>query len=509
MSISSRFLFNIFGNFLRSIISFITGILLARWLNPEKFGEYSFLLVSFTSLKVLTDLAVSSAFFTFISKIRRSKIFILYYWGWLFIQVLLPLIIIAIILPDKFIELIWDTSDKKYVLLALLANTMQGAVWTTASQLGESQRRNKLVQLIGVLTSAFNLISISILFKIGFLEISNVFILLIVEWGLASVIVAQSYRTHSFNISEGKIKKDTLKSIFSEYKHYCQPLFFYGLLSFIYEFSDRWMLQHWGGKSEQAYFSVALTFSSIALLATTSTLNIFWKEISEASHKNDEARVALLYQKFKHILFFSATFISCALIPWHKEIIKILVGESYNAGALSFMIMCLYPIHQTIGQVDGTLMYSTGETKLKMRITIWFTIGSLLFTYLSLAPKTAFIPGLGLASIGMAIKMVLFQLICVNIINYIIARKFKWDYQIRFQFLTIFIFLSLAFLTYNLSNYLLGQHIHFFIKIGFGIFLYLLISIMIILKFPSIAGLTLGEPEMYLNKILKTVRFKI
>jgi O-antigen/teichoic acid export membrane protein len=428
--------------------------------------------------------------------------FIRYYWYWLVIQIGLPLIFILLILPDNTVAFIWNGSDRSLILLALIASGMQGIIWSAATQMAESLRLNREVQVIALIVSILHLLVLLGLFTFGKLVVPYVLLALAVEWGIAGIILTFYYKPFSDDISEDETEPDTLKGMLREYYSYCQPLLFYGVLTFLYDFFDKWMLQRWGGSVQQAYFTVAQSFASIALLATTSTLNIFWKEISAAIHRHDQASVERYYKKFLKILFLFAAVISCSLIPWYKEIVQLLVGKAYGGGALAFMIMCLYPIHQTLGQVDGTLLYSSGNTRLKMKSTIWFTISSLIVTYFTLAPKNAAIPGLGLTSEGMALKMVILQMIYVNFINILIANKFKWKFEFSFQIYNLMIFGLISYLLYIFANSRIVSDVPLIIRMLLSITLYFICSGLCIFNLPALAGISRGEMQEYYSKTL-------
>ena len=67
ISVGKRLVFSVLLNTVRSIIIFITGMILARGLGPEQYGLFSFLLASFAAIITLFDMGSSSAFFSFIS----------------------------------------------------------------------------------------------------------------------------------------------------------------------------------------------------------------------------------------------------------------------------------------------------------------------------------------------------------------------------------------------------------------------------------------------------------
>ena len=70
-SVKLRLVVSVGSNALRALISFFTGLLIARALNPAGYGDLMFLLGSFVAIRSLLDMGSSSAFFTFLS--QRSR----------------------------------------------------------------------------------------------------------------------------------------------------------------------------------------------------------------------------------------------------------------------------------------------------------------------------------------------------------------------------------------------------------------------------------------------------
>ena len=71
-SVRGRFAFTLGANFFRAGLNFTTGMLLARWLEPTRYGNMAFLLGTFLGVRQLLDLGSSSAFFTFLSQRPRT-----------------------------------------------------------------------------------------------------------------------------------------------------------------------------------------------------------------------------------------------------------------------------------------------------------------------------------------------------------------------------------------------------------------------------------------------------
>jgi O-antigen/teichoic acid export membrane protein len=490
--IKKRFLSSLFGNLLRTGISFATGLLLARWLGPEDYGRMAFLLASFMAFKQLLDMASSDAFFTFLSQRTRSQRFINFYWYWIALQFVFSIVLVAILLPNDIISILWKGEERSLIVLAFVAVFMQHVVWLGASRMAEAQR--KTVQLQKLNTSVV-LVHFSVvlgLLFMGKLALPLLFVAIAFEWSIAGWVAAKMYKEDSTGEELMSLeKKDTVFSIMGEFWLYCMPFIPYAWLSFVHDFADRWMLQHWGGATEQAYYAVARQFSLVALIATSSILNIFWKEIAEAYHEKDMVKIKSLYEKSTKGLYFISAFAVGVFFPWSSEILLLTLGKEYVAGGLTLMLMFLYPVHQTIGQICGSTLLATGHSRLQVVMGLIFMATSLVVAYFMLAPVTAVIPGLGLASQGLAWKMIVLQVIQVNIWLWVIARLFDWHYDWSYQVVGLGLVLIIGFLVKMIVLQIYGLPL--LVSIIIATILYSLVVVSILYAIPWMAGISRNE----------------
>jgi O-antigen/teichoic acid export membrane protein len=429
-SIRIRFALTLVANLFRLLLSFATGMLLARWLGPDLYGKMAFLLGTFLAVGQLLDMGSSSAFFTFLSQRQRSKQFVSAFFVWLAIQFLVPLCMVGLLFPSQWIAAIWHGEQRGLVLLAFVAAFMQSSVWPIIQQAGESNRETLWVQVAGTLIMMVHLSVVALLWWSGLLGLYAVFAILAFEYAVAAVV---TYRRLSNAFQTTEVSVESGSSIFRQYLKYCLPLIPYSWMGFIYSFADRWLLQNYGGNVQQAYYAVGAQFASIALIATSSIMNIFWKEVAEAHHRGDHVRTGVLYQKVSRLLFLVSAVIAGFLVPWTEDLLKLILGAAYVGGATTLTIMFIYPVHQSMGTIGGTMLYATGRVRIQVLAGIVFMIASMIGTYFVLAPPQAAVPGLGLGSEGLAVKMVIMQFLLVNVIAYIIAKisgwRFDWVYQ--------------------------------------------------------------------------------
>lgn len=487
MSISSRSFISLIANILKGFFILTTGILLARGLKPVDYGTFAFLLASFVALRSILEMGTSSAFFSFISKRNRSQKFFCYYVSWLMFQFAASFLFISVMAPDKWIEMMWAGESRERVLIAFVAVFLQQQMWNMIAQVGESQRLTVRVQAISTSVAIVHVGIIIGMFCLDSLTIERVYYFIIVEFIVAGFI---AYFFFPVIYSE---EMDAPRNVFEEYWKFCLPLIPYTWLAMIVGYTDTRLLHHFGGAVEQAYYSVAAQFAAISVIVTVSVMRVLWKEVAEAHNQDNKERVRYLYNRSSRILFMLSTIISCFFIPWSKEIITLALGEEYIGGAFALMLMLCYPIHQSLGQVNGTMFYALEMTRTYVMIGTVNMIISTITIYFLLAPADAMLPGLGLASIGLALKMIVLQFIGVNFGMWWLARKNKWNYSIDYQLIGIAIFVSIGFAVYYLTKMAISESIQIVIRACIAGTIYISVVGLVLYRIPWLLGISQQE----------------
>jgi O-antigen/teichoic acid export membrane protein len=473
---------------MRSVLSFATGMLLARSLGPVSFGNMAFLLGTFVAIRQILDMGSSTAFYTFMSQRPQSRRFLISFFGWLGVQFLVPLCAVGLLFPSQWIEGIWRGQQRGLVMLAFAAAFMQNSLWPAMQQLAESRRQTLWVQGVGVGIVATHLLAVVLLWSTGALGLYAIFTAIALEY-LAATIVMHKWLPKQAYAGSTLAEVET-SSVLSRYLRYCLPLIPYAWIGFAYEFADRWLLQNFGGSVQQAYYAVSAQFTGIALIATSSILNIFWKEIAEAHYNANHARTQMLYRRISRILFLVGSVIAGYLAPWSVELLRLILGAGYVGGAVTLGIMFLYPIHQSLGQIGGTMLYATERVTLQVAIGTAFMALSIGVTYLILAPAGGAVPGLGLGSEGLALKMVGFQIVQANAIAFTIARLWKWPFDWAYQPVSLLGCLALGWV---------ARHAAIGIAVGswpipavmaLGGLFYLMMAILLVYAMPWLAGVS-------------------
>lgn len=493
-SIRSRFQFTIFVNVSKTVTAFAAGLVIARGLGPDEFGSFAFLSGICLTIRQLLDLGSATAFYTFLSRKRRPIAFFAAYSVWTAIQFAVPLFLFGFVATNSLVESVWLGHDRGVILMALAATFLRYQVWEMVVQIGESARLTHRTQGLTLLADLLYLALIVAFWRSGHLALVTLFGLIGAEYVLMTV-VAYFAVWNARKVVEPFASGDefTLRGLVDEFSDYCAPLVALTLAGFAYQFADRWMLQKFGGGAEQGFFEIGYRFSMISMIATTSVLRIFWKEIAEAIETGNKQRVMMLFEKVSRLLFAFAAAVSALIIPWSLEIVQIFLGERFMGAAPALAVMLFYPVHQTLGQIAGTMYYAMGRTKPSSVISIAFMALSIPVTYLLIGPVDSPIPGLGLASTGLALKMLLLQIVNVNVLLWWLAKMCGWRFDWTYQPMVILLFGGLGFSLY-FAGLGLGNSIQAIVlRAALTVPLYGISAAFLVWHFPGLAGMTRSE----------------
>ncbi len=452
MEVKSRFAVSLVTSILRGVLSFVTVLILARNFGPALYGDFAFLMGSFVAVKSLLNLGTSTAFYTFISQKPRGLAFMGAYGVWQLAQFFLAIIIIGVVLPDSWVDALWVGQKKRLVLISFAAVFVQQHAWQTMIQIGESLRQTQKIQVLNFFMVLLHLVLVFALWAANLLSLKILFMVIVAEY-----VVAIGIAYKALGVSQIKGEPFERKTVFQEYVQYCSPLVLYSLLGFAYDFADRWMLQSFGGSTEQGLFEVSYRFVVIGLIATTSMLNIFWKEIAEAKEKEDFDRIKELYTKVSRFLYSFSAIICAFLIPWCEEIIIIFLGEPFLDGKLVLAIMLVFTVYNSAVQINVALILALGKTRTQLVIGGICMLLSIPLSYVLQAPAHFLIPGLELGAIGMACKMLIIAMVRANLGGWWFSRNMKWKFDGVFQVVSLGGAILIGWVSYEIAFWLFSD----------------------------------------------------
>ena len=340
--------------------------------------------------------------------------------------------------------------------------------------MAEASKKTLPLHVISITTNIMHLVVIIYFWFFNINSLSFIFIIIATEWLIAGFLASRLY-IYGINNSDN----DNILYIIKKYYKFCLPLFPYTILTFFYSIGDKWMLQNWSGSVEQSYLGIGLRFSAIALLSTNALLAIFWKEITSLFSRGELGKLEELFNKTILSIYIFTSLIVVLTLPWTSLLIDILLGDQYSNGFYTIFILLLYPVHQCLGQITSTFLYAVECTKLQSVIGCVFMLFSLISCYIILSPDLYFIRGFQLNSIGVAVNIVVCNLLFTNISLYYIYKKFNWSKLFSFQFIIFPLLFFTYFLKYISCYFFEGS----FLSLSFYLLFVLLIIILIWFKY--------------------------
>lgn len=502
-SLKKRYFYKLTTNLFGFAISIVTAGIVPRGLGVQAYGDFSFLTNFFTQIHSFFNTGISIGYYSKISSRPKEYKMTRFYWGFYFISISIISMLVLSSIIFGISNKIWPDINNVYICMAMFlgfitfGNNITAKIIDAYALTAKGETIKIIQKIIGTLILVF-------LFIYGWLNLKNYFIFQYFVFGF--LIFAWWKILKKKNIPllpKGKLQVSEIKRYAKEYYSYSAPLIVYGAVVLIIGIFDRWILQYMGGSIEQGYFGLAFRIGGLIFIFTSSLTPLILREFSIEYHKNNIEKMQQLFKKYIPLLYFIATYFAVFVSVHANEIVTIIGGDQYKSATISLMIISFYPLHQTYGQLCGSLFYATGQTKLYRNIGILFMIIGLPFTYLMLAPENMY--GLNLGSIGLAIKMVGIQFIGVNALLWYNTKFLKLSFRffLKHQFTTIIILLIPALLISYISNSIIrNQYLAFFVS-GF---IYTIIVMFIVYLSPSTINISRIEIKHFLSNLFNKIR---
>jgi|SaaInlLV_10m_DNA_2_1039722.scaffolds.fasta_scaffold00787_7 O-antigen/teichoic acid export membrane protein len=444
MTFSNRYLITLSSNIIRAILNFVVSISVARYLMPEAYGDYQYVLTMMTAMMLLVNMGTEKAYFTFISQKLQSAKFHLFYFGWQIVQLIIVFIFIMLLSGDLYHALFKDI-EKTLILIAMIAVFFVGNVQNSINHIIESIRKTHYSQSLSIGVAVFHLVVVMSFIYFKNLEIETLFMILFLEYFLYAFVLGIMIKKFTL-FSDDEFD---LKVVFSKFYRYSKPLFFLSLFGFVYTVTDRWLIQTYVGSQGQAFFAISMQFSALTMLVTSSVLNVFWKEIAESLEKNDIEKSKKYFEVVSKNLFIFTTMVSSILFFFSDEILKYFYTDDYFGASLVFKLIMLYPIFQSMGQLYSSFCLASSQTTLYAKVSYLSTVAGIVLAFWFLADF-----GLGMGAEGIAIKFLLIGIFISYILEYYIVKYLKSGFDILYKIKYAVILFGISYLLYEFQMWL-------------------------------------------------------
>lgn len=501
-SLKKRYVFKVMANVCIFSTGAITQAIIPRGLGPKLYGDFSFLSSFFNQLVAFFEMGTSSCFYTKFSQRPKEMGLVSFYTYFSTLILTLLLIFVQLMISTGFYARIWPGQQILYIYLATGFGFLSWFV-PLLGGMADAYGITVISEKVKMLQRLFAVFFIVLLFVFGQLNLLNFFyyqyiILLLLGSALFVILRREGYfLKESFNIGTERIKKYA-----KEFYSYSHPIFIYSLISLIGNLFDRWLLQIFGGSIEQGFYGFSFQIGGLCFLFTSAMTPLLAREFSIAHFNTDFKRMVNLYNRYIPLFYAIAAYISCFIVIQANKVIYIMGGKAYKYAFVPLIILSFYPLHQTYGQLCGSIYYATGQTKLYRNIGIISILLGLPLTYVLIAPKNVF--GLNLGATGLAIKTELIAIISVNLLLWFNVRQLKLSFKKFFfhQIYTVILFILLAAVIAGAIDLLISNIFISFILSGI---IYTISTVFILFNMPSIFSIK----KIELLKLISKFKSKI
>ncbi len=488
-SLHKRYAYKMVANTISFFIGALTQAIIPRGLGPVAYGNFNFLANFFTQITGFLDSGTSTCFYTKLSSRHDESGLVSFYLYFIGIVALVILGFVAVALLSGLNLFLWPGQRVIYVLAAMVFAIL---AWVNQVCNSMTDARGLTVpsEVGRVAQKFFAAGLICAIYFLGRLNLGALFVYHYLVLSLWVIVCLGIMSSHGYALKQGwKLRLSQIRLYAGEFYQYSHPLFLYSFFVLAVGLFDRWLLQIVGGSLEQGLYSLSYQIGALCFLFTGAFTPLIMREFSIAHHEQNTPRIAALFRNYASLLFAVTAYFACFAAAQAQKIVLILGGAGYNSAVLAATIMAFYPIHQVYGQLNGSVFYATGKTKLYSGLAIIFLIAGLPLTYFLIAPKSMW--GLNAGACGLAVKMVLINVVDVNVQFYFIAKLLKLNYggYLRNQFTTIFCLFAAAWVIAAAVDRLSRGHYNFIVSFVISGIAYTAVAAAIGYFFPGVFGI--------------------
>jgi O-antigen/teichoic acid export membrane protein len=412
-SLKKRYLAKLSGNLAGLAFALVTQIIIPRGLGPRGYGDFSFLSNFFGQVVSFLDMGTSIGFYTKLSQRKNDFGLVFFYTTFTCCASVFVFVFVECAKLAGAYSTLWPDQRLLYVYLAAVWGILSWFV-QIAGRMADAYGVTVAAEIAKVIQKGIGLVIIVILFFSEQLNLTHFFFYhyFVMVFLLIAFVFVMKVKS-CFIRPNWKLSLNEIKAYIKEFYEYSNPLFVYAMVGLLAGILDRWMLQLFAGSEEQGFYGLSYQIGAVCFLFTSAMSPLIMREFSIAFGRKDIPEMALLFRRYLPVLYSMAAIFGCFACANAEKMTYIFGGKQFADASLAVAIMALYPIHQTYGQLSGSVFYATGQTRLYRNIGVFFMILGLPVAYVMIAPSDKM--GFDAGAAGLAVKFVVLQFIGVNV----------------------------------------------------------------------------------------------
>jgi O-antigen/teichoic acid export membrane protein len=486
------------------VFNFINISLVPRSLGPVAYGNFEFLLSFFQQITSFIDTGTSSAFYNKLSRRNEDWGLIRAYGKFVLGVFFVMLAGIVLIWWGGWHTKIWPGQEWEFILLAAAVGYV---TWVSDvfRKIVDAFGRTIRGELAFVVAKALGTIAVIVLFLASWLSLTTLFVKELLFYGMVISVFGFVANRHWHQQLKASSYSTTDRAVMAELWVYCSPLLVYALAAVFTGVADRWLLQRYAGSEEQGFYALSFRVAGVSLVFTSAMTQLIMREYSRAHNQRDVEETRRLFKRYVPMLYTLTAYLAAFISLQAETVAWFLGGNNFAAAGPALMLMALYPVHQTYGQMNGVLLFATDQTALYRNIGIVAMMTGLVATWVLLAPSDD--GGLAAGSVGLAAKMVLVQFVAVNVQLWFNLKSLGLKFRHFFihQIGVVAGLLTMAWLATTVVGMMSLSRISNFIVAGM---VYTALVALAVFKVPACVGSNATELGTFFNKLRRYVRIR-
>lgn len=456
-SLKTRYVTKVISNVLVLVANVVMQSVIPRALGPVAYGNFNFVTNFFQQFIGFLNLNTSTTFYTKLSQRQEDSGLVSFYLKLLMgMGGIMALFVVGVAVVGNR-QVVWPDQEFPFILL--------GALWAFLSfcfsvfcEMTDAYGLTVKSEMAKLALKLFALTLILVMFWLKVIDLPNFFAYQLILLLISIVVVLRIMDKGGHPLPLfAALRREQWQEYSSEFVKFCLPLVVFTGASTFQGILERWFLQKYAGSEQQGFYGLALQIGSICFLFSSAMIPLLAREYSISSSKNDLKEMKRLFLRFVPMLYAITAYFGCFLTVEAKEVMLLFGGKGYTGAVLPIAIMCLYPLHQTYGQMNASLFFATGRTVAYRNIGILMILVSLPLTFFLVGPANY--GALQGGATGLAVKMVAIQLLSTNLQLLYLARLLQLPFWRLFghQLVTALLFLAAACsASYGVSQLLPG-----------------------------------------------------
>lgn len=371
---------------LSKLLGILFGVVCARWLGPEEYGAYTYLISITTILMTISMAGVPHILIRKIAEYRvKNKNYNVYiHWSYIHIVVLSLIMIVIALLTNSHSSLFgWD----KYALFTVCLVIPLRALNAQQSACLNGIGRSAIAQLpFSLFVPLFSLIILLLAYladvSIRINEFYAIYIIaLILSFVVSQIVVVSINKKYLFSYVKDRFDIGFFKKVYIELAPYSITVIVLTInaeLAMVYLGS--------GANTESvALYRVAIQLMSVVSMLYFVVNTVLQPQVSSLYSKRDISALQEVVKLSSRFVFFLSVPFLLIVYYWSEELLTIVFGHEYASAKYILRIMCVAQFVISLLSSSPVVLNMTGNQKASMKCS-YISLGSNIILLTALTP---------------------------------------------------------------------------------------------------------------------------